>query len=146
MKRATFIDTAILVGFPVIITLGWCALEGDPLPEDRPGYVQPTPIASDEPRVLLAPKGTVVITQPAVDFSAETARVAEKDKPVRKNPLPDNTDWHDDPNFDVREALGTCGKRMCDCADTGETCEGDIECCNGYDACLEGVCSRYEDY
>lgn len=146
MKRATFIDTVILVGFPIIITLGWCSLEGGPLSEDKPGYVQPTPISSDEPGMLLAPKGTVVITQPVVDFAAETNHAAEKVKQPVKSSLPAHTDWHDDINFDDREPLGSCGKRMCDCADTDETCEGDIDCCNGYDACIEGICSKYEDY
>ena len=140
------LDAVIVIALPVMVTFGWCTLVWkDPdVSLENKGYKHPDPITVDEPNLFLDLK-----TISTVNVSASTREkptptpTPKKMKPAAAaDAVP--TDWHDDPALD--DLIGSCGKRHCDCSDTFESCESDIDCCNGYDACIENKCKRYEDY
>jgi len=100
---------------------------------------------------------TSIFTKTPISAASSTENFQVPDPPLtpvvkkQKKPRPVTaadtgpTDWHDDPALDD-EYIGSCGKRHCDCSDTFESCESDIDCCNGYDVCIKNKCERYEDY
>lgn len=141
------LDTAIVIALPVVASLGWCTLVWDDptVSLENKDFKHPDPITVDDPGLFLAPKATVVIVPPDPTGSVSVQHVptAAHMKPV-KVPEAGPTDWLEDPALD--DLIGSCGKRHCDCSDTFESCESDIDCCNGYDACIDYKCERYEDY
>lgn len=151
------LDSVIIVSLPVLVTVGWCSLVWDDpsVSIENKDYRQHDPIAVDEPGLFLETKEETTKTpisaasstenfQAAAPTSMPTAGKEKKPRPVTAADT-GPTDWHDDPTLDD-ELIGSCGKRLCDCSDTFESCESDIDCCNGYDVCIKNKCERYEDY